>query len=126
MVREGREILLQDYFVREGGGNAIPQNRWWGCEIRFNSGADNLFGIDHNKQMVATLSRAFKDLYEGMDERANPETVLQDIDAEDEPIYRIASDIRGTIRNMMARSTNGSRKDRHVHEQKIQTRNRLP
>ena len=101
VVREGREILLQDYFVREGGGNAIPQNRWWGCEIRFNSGADNLFGIDHNKQMVATLSRAFKDLYEGMDERASPETVLQDIDAEDEPIYRIASDIRGTIRNMM-------------------------
>ena len=101
VVRENREILVENYFVREGGGNAIPQNRWWGCEIRFNSGADSLFGIDHNKQMVATLSRAFKDLYEGMDERANPETVIQEIDAEDEPIYRIASDIRGTIRNMM-------------------------
>ena len=101
VVRENREILVENYFVREGGGNAIPQNRWWGCEIRFNSGADSLFGIDHNKQMVATLSRAFKDLYEGMDERANPETVLQDIDVEDEPIYRIASDIRGTIRNLM-------------------------
>jgi len=101
VVRENREILLENYFVREGGGGAIPQNRWWGCEIRFNSGTDDLFGLDHNKQMVANLSRAFKDLYEGMDDSSNPETVLQEIDAEDEPIYRIAADIRGTIRGMM-------------------------
>ena len=101
VVRENREILLENYFVREGGGSSIPQNRWWGCEIRFNSGADDQFGLDHNKQMVANLSRAFKDLYEGMDDSSNPETVLQDIDADDEPIYRIAADIRGTIRSMM-------------------------
>ncbi len=102
VIREGREISLENYFVREGGGGAIPQNRWWGCEIRFNSGTDDLFGIDHNKQMVANLSRAFKDLYEGMDDSANPETVLQDIDAEDVAVYRIAADIRGTVRSMMA------------------------
>lgn len=101
VVRENREILLENYFVREGGGNAIPQNRWWGCEIRFNSGADDLFGLDHNKQMVANLSRAFKDLFEGMGDSSNPELVLQQIDAEDEPVYRIATDIRGTIRSMM-------------------------
>ena len=101
VVRENREIALENYFVREGGGGAIPQNRWWGCEIRFNSGADDLFGLDHNKQMVANLSRAFKDLYEGMDDSSNPEAVLQQIDADDAPIYRIAADIRGTIRSMM-------------------------
>ena len=102
VVRENREILLENYFVREGGGGAIPQNRWWGCEIRFNSGADSMFGIDHNKQMAANLSRAFKDLYEGMDSTVNdPEAVMQDLDVEDEAIYDIASYVRGTVTSMM-------------------------
>ena len=101
VVRENREILLENYFVREGGGGAIPQNRWWGCEIRFNSGADSLFGIDHNKQMAANLSRAFKDLYEGMDATADPETVMQDLDVDDEAIYDIAKFVRNTVTSMM-------------------------
>ena len=101
VVRENREILLENYFVREGGGHAIPQNRWWGCEIRFNSGADSLFGIDHNKQMAANLSRAFKDLYEGMDGTADPETVMQDLDVDDEAIYDIAKFVRNTVTSMM-------------------------
>ena len=104
VVRENREILLENYFAREGGGNAIPQNRWWGCEIRFNQGSDSLFGIDHNKQMVAHLSRAFKDIYEGMDDGANSnaELVLEDLDMEDEAVYRIAAYVRGTVRSMMS------------------------
>ena len=100
VVRENREILLENYFVREGGGHAIPQNRWFGCEIRFNSGADSLFGIDHNKQMAANLSRAFKDLYEGMDSTADPETVMQDLDVDDEAIYDIAKLVRNTVTSM--------------------------
>ena len=102
VVRENREILLENYFVRGGGGGALPQNRWWGCEIRFNTGADSLFGIDHNKQMAANLSRAFKDLYEGMDTSAtNPEAVIQDLDVEDEAIYQIAAYVRSTVTSMM-------------------------
>ena len=101
IVRENREILLEDYYDRTRGGNARPENRWWGCEVRFNSGADNTFGIDHNKQMAANLSRAFKDIFEGMDVSSNPEDFVQAIDADDEAIYRIASDIRGAIRNLM-------------------------
>ena len=102
VVRENREILLENYFIREAGGGAVPQNRWWGCEIRFNSGADSLFGIDHNKQMAANVSRALKDLYEGMDGTVNdPEAVMQDLDVEDEAIYDIAKFVRHTVTSMM-------------------------
>ena len=60
IVREDREITLEDFFVREGGGGAIPQNRWWGCEVRFTRAADDLFGVDHNKQQVSTFSETMK------------------------------------------------------------------
>ena len=53
VVRENREILLENFFITEGGGGSLPQNRWWGCEVRFGSGCDDLFGVDHNKQMVS-------------------------------------------------------------------------
>ena len=103
IVRENREILMENYFSREGGGNAIPQNRWWGCEVRFTSDADNLFGVDHNKQMVANLSRALKDLYEGMTtENSNTDSVIQELEAEDQDIYEIAGYIRSSVNGMMA------------------------
>ena len=53
VVRENREILLENFFITEGGGGSLPQNRWWGCEVLFGSGCDDLFGVDHNKQMVS-------------------------------------------------------------------------
>lgn len=102
VVRENREILMENFFSRRGGGNSIPQNRWWGCEIRFGQGADSLFGIDHNKQMVANLSRAFKDLYEGMsdNEIGGAEAVIDDLGFDDD-IYKMASYVRGTVNSMM-------------------------
>ena len=33
VVREDREIVLEDAFLREGGSAENPQNRWWGCEV---------------------------------------------------------------------------------------------
>ena len=104
IVRENREILIEPYGSRNDGGGGLPQNRWWGCEIRFNQGSDTLFGIDHNKQMVANLSRAFKDLYEGMTDReiGGVEAVIEDIDVEDQDIYQIAAHVRNTINSMMA------------------------
>ena len=104
VVRENREILLENYFVRDLGGGGLPQNRWWGCEIRFNQGADSIFGIDHNKQMAAHLSRAFKDLYEGMDDNqlSNAEDVVEALEVEDHAIYEIAAYVRSTVRSMLA------------------------
>ena len=38
VVREDREIVLEDAFLREGGSADNPQNRWWGCEVIFGRG----------------------------------------------------------------------------------------
>ena len=64
IIREDREIITENFFITEGGGGSLPENRWWGCELRFNTGCDDLFGLDHNKQMVSNLSRAIRDLNE--------------------------------------------------------------
>ena len=99
VVRENREILLEHFFNTEGGGGSLPQNRWWGCEVRFGSGSDDLFGVDHNKQMVSYFSRAVRDTSEG--EGESRQQTLDDLGVGENDIYAIASHIRGTVRNMM-------------------------
>ena len=99
VVRENREILLEHFFNTEGGGGSLPQNRWWGCEVRFGSGCDDLFGVDHNKQMVSYFSRAVRDTSEG--EGESRQQTLDDLGVGENDIYAIASHIRGTVRNMM-------------------------
>ena len=98
VVRENREILVDNSFVREGGRGSIPMNRWWGCEVRFNRSCDDLFGIDHNKQMVVTFSNAARELLNSEDDTS---AILQELGVEDDPIYRIVADIRNTTRNML-------------------------
>ena len=99
VIRENREILLENFFITEGGGGSIPENRWWGCEVNFGSGCDDLFGVDHNKQMVAHFSRAVQDLAAG-DGRSVQKT-LEDLAAGENDIYAIAAYIRNTARSMM-------------------------
>ena len=99
VVRENREILLEHFFNTEGGGGSLPQNRWWGCEVRFGSGCDDLFGVDHNKQMVSYFSRAVRDTSEG--EGESRQQTLDDLGVGENDIYAVASHIRGTVRNMM-------------------------
>ena len=98
VVRENREVLLDNSFVREGGRGNIPMNRWWGCEVRFNRGCDDLFGIDHNKQMVVTFSNAAREL---LNSEGDTPTILRDLGAEEDPLYKIVADIRNTTRNLM-------------------------
>lgn len=98
VVRENREILVDNSFVREGGGGYIPQNRWWGCEVRFNRNCDDLFGIDHNKQMVVTFSNAAREL---LNSEGDTSAILRDLGVEEDPIYKIVADIRDTTRSML-------------------------
>ena len=51
VVRECREIVTLLPIVARHD----ERNRWWGCEISFDSSLDALFGVDHNKQMAAHL-----------------------------------------------------------------------
>ncbi len=98
VVRENREILVDNSFVREGGRGDIPMNRWWGCEVRFNRNCDDHFGIDHNKQMVVTFSNAAREL---LNSEGDTSAILRDLGVEEDPIYRIVADIRDTTRSML-------------------------
>ena len=98
VVREDREILLEKAFAGSGARREQPQNRWWGCEVRFGSGCDDLLGVDHNKQMAATLSDIASELATS---DLPDDDILADLSSEDEVVYQIAVDIRGTTRNML-------------------------
>ena len=98
VVREDREIVLEDAFLREGGSTENPQNRWWGCEVNFFRGCDDLFGVDHSKQMVANFTQAAKTL--ARDDRPT-QTILDEIGLDSNVIYDIVGDIRDQTRAMM-------------------------
>ena len=98
VVREDREIVLEDAFLREGGSAENPQNRWWGCEVSFRRSCDELFGVDHNKQMAANFTQAAKTL--ARDDRAR-QVVLDEIGVDDDTVYTIVLDIRDQTRAMM-------------------------
>lgn len=98
VVREDREIVLEDAFLREGGSAENPQNRWWGCEVNFRRSCDELFGVDHNKQMVANFTQAAKTL--ARDDRPR-QIVLDEMGVDDDTVYTIVADIRDQTRAMM-------------------------
>ena len=98
VVREYREIVLEDAFLREGGSAENPQNRWWGCEVNFPRACDELFGVDHNKQMVAHFTQAAKIL--ARENRAN-QLILDEVGIDDDDIHNIVGAIRLEISAMM-------------------------
>ena len=98
VVREGREIVLEVAFLREGGSAENPQNRWWGCEMQFGRNCDELFGLDHNKQMVANFTQAAKAL--AQDDRPT-QVILDELGIDGDPIYDIVGKIRDQTRAMM-------------------------
>ncbi len=98
VVREDREIVLEDAFLREGGSADNPQNRWWGCEVHFRRVCDELFGVDHNKQMVAKFTQAAKTL--ARDDRPR-QVILDEMGLDEDIIHTIVGDIRDQTRAMM-------------------------
>ena len=113
IVREGRELLLERSFVGAGARRDEPQHRWWGCEVRFNSGCDDLFGVDHNKQMAA----AFSDVAQELAGSARRDDQLRIQLGEDPQVYDIVEDVRATTRNMRAEIQEMFRKRREALRQ---------
>ena len=98
VVREDRELVLEDAFLREGGSADNPQNRWWGCEVHFRRSCDELFGVDHNKQMAANFTQAARTL--ARDDRPN-QAILDELGIDDDIVHTIVGDIRDQTRAMM-------------------------
>lgn len=96
IVREERELLLDKSFVGAGARREEPQNRWWGCEVRFDAPCDDLFGVDHNKQMAA----AFTDLAQELAGAVDPNPALQEELGVDSQLFEIVDHIRSTVVSM--------------------------
>ena len=68
IVREGRELDLDTKWVRSDD----PRERWWGAEVSFGRGLDEIFGVTNNKQNAHALSdfaaKDFEDLRTSPDE----------------------------------------------------------
>ena len=123
VVREGREIVLEDAFLREGGSADNPQNRWWGCQVYFGRACDELFGVDHNKQMAANFTQAAKTL--ARDDRPN-QVILDEMGIEDDIIHEIVGDIRDQTRAMMHQIALMFRQRRNTPEPSLITDPKTP
>ena len=66
--------------------------------MSFRRSCDELFGVDHNKQMVANFTQAAKTL--ARDDRAR-QVVLDEMGVDDDTVYTIVADIRDQTRAMM-------------------------
>ena len=97
VVRERRQILLENAFVRAGGSSTNPENRWWGCEVSFNGGADDLFGVDHNKQMAANFTHVANMM---MNSEDGDDILLDEMADDGDAMYQIVAHIRNTTRAM--------------------------
>ena len=102
IVRANRELLLDPNFLPTGGGQR--ENRWWGCEIRFEPGLDDLFGVDQNKQMATRISNAARALVNVGAGTTTDTDALKALDIEQGdpayPLYEMVNEIRRTTRNI--------------------------
>ena len=100
IVRAHRELLLDRSFLPMGGGE--QENRWWGCEISFEPGLDEAFGVDHNKQMATRISNAARALVNSRSRTDSGAISELEIDEDDPayPTYEMIAHIRRTTRNM--------------------------
>ena len=99
VVREDRElVMLPPVFGRVGRESEI--NRWWGCEVRFPSGCDDLFGVDHNKQMAAHFRNVLEE-FARMEEDASQQMADDAVDGDEwRGLYDLAADIRNVTGQM--------------------------
>ena len=115
VVREGRELVRVVPMV----GRHDERNRWWGCEIRFDSGLDSLFGVDHNKQMASHLTQIIDgfsddvaaDYYSG-DDDGNPwhqlVKIVRDVKDETSSMRREVENTLKQIRDISPGGGDGS------------------
>jgi hypothetical protein len=106
VVRAGRELDLDRSWVN----TYDPRERWWGVEIEFSPGLDDVFGVTNNKQYAVNfremgaldIERELKDRGQTMQEYKD------ELKADNDPkvyLLEIANDIKNQlslIRNVIA------------------------
>lgn len=101
ILRAGREIELDRSWAKFGE----PRERWWGLEIDFPPGLDELFGVTNNKQSARNFSEMAKlDIDEFLDaEGKSYQEMKDDLSEEDDPklpLIELTQAIRSQISQM--------------------------
>lgn len=120
VVRAGRELELDPGWTT----TYDPRERWWGVEVLFEPGLDELFGVSNNKQSARNFAEAAKvdtiallKAHGGSTSAAR--SALKEDDDPIEPllevVHRIQENIR-MMRNAIAVQAEGRRRRRHRRE----------
>ena len=117
VVRAGRELELDQGWVN----TYDPRERWWGVEVCFEPGLDDLFGVSNNKQFARNFAEAAKvDVRRLIKEHNGSITQARDaMEGDGDPIgplLEVMGYIERNIGNMrahIARQGEGRRKKRH-------------
>lgn len=101
ILRAGREIELDRSWAKFGE----PRERWWGLEIDFPPGLDELFGVTNNKQSARNFSEMAKlDIDEFLEtEGKSYQEMKADLSEEDDPklpLIELTQAIRRQISQM--------------------------
>lgn len=118
VVRAGRELELDPAWA-----NAYdPRERWWGVEVCFDPGLDELFGVSNNKQSARNLAEAAKvDMTKLVKEHGGSiSAARQALREEDDPLeplveiaYRIQTNL-AVMRKQVQTQAAGRKKQRHA------------
>lgn len=112
IVRAGRELDLDAAWSNP----SEPRDRWWGVEVDFPPGLDELFGVTNNKQSARNFSELAKvNLDDLLEEGETLGTAREYLEADEDPrwpLLELAHQIRkniNTIRDLIRAQTAGAK-----------------
>lgn len=117
VVRAGRELELDPAWTT----TYDPRERWWGVEVRFEPGLDELFGVSNNKQFARNFAEAAKlDTSAIVKQHGGSITAARQAMADDEDpiepllevVHRVQTNIR-EMRKVIGVQAEGRRRKRH-------------
>lgn len=100
VVRSGRELELDPGWTT----TYDPRERWWGVEVRFEPGLDELFGVTNNKQSARNFAEAARFDTDALVKQYGSITKARQALAEDEdpmePLLEVVHRVQTNIREM--------------------------
>lgn len=121
VVRAGRELELDPAWAT----TYEPRERWWGVEIAFDPGLDELFGVSNNKQSARNLAEAARiDTTALIKEHGGSmQAAREALRAEEDPleplleiVHRVQSNIRQMRGLIQTQAEGRKRRVRHAEE----------
>lgn len=118
IIRANRELDLDPAWSNP----SEPRDRWWGVEVEFPPGLDELFGVTNNKQSARHFSELAKVNIEELvqDEGITLSGKFEELHADEDPrlpLFEIASHIQkniNSIRRSIKTQTAGQKRSRYA------------